>query len=108
MKYTQPKSLTAYKKRGFRDALTNGKLTGICWKPEELGLFFLKLGFHLLITSLDNYSSVLILFRYSLGVCVCVYIYIYILQQYMVVTISFGGLVTDQMQYNLGIAQYLC
>ena len=33
-------------------------------------------------------------------VCVCVYIYTYILQQFIVVTISFGGLVSDLMRYN--------
>ena len=37
-----------------------------------------------------------------------IYIYIYIyIEQYMVVTISLGGLVADQMWYNLKSAQYL-
>ena len=40
-------------------------------------------------------------------VFVYIYIYIYILQKYMVVTISLGGFVSDQMRYNLEGAQYL-
>ena len=36
-----------------------------------------------------------------------VYIYIYIYYNTLVVTISLGGFVADQMQYNLESAQYL-
>ena len=37
-----------------------------------------------------------------------IYVYIYIhMQNCMVVTISLGGFVADQMRYNLGSAQYL-
>ena len=36
-----------------------------------------------------------------------IYMYIYILQQRIVVTISLGGFVADQMRYNLESAQYL-
>ena len=34
-------------------------------------------------------------------------VYIYILQQCLVITISLGGFVADQMWYNLKSAQYL-
>ena len=47
-------------------------------------------------------ATTTVLFNYSSDI----YIYIYT-QQYMVVTISLGGLVENQMQYNLESAQYL-
>ena len=50
------------------------------------------------------FFSIQILFLFD----IYIYIYIYILlQQFMVVTISLGWLVVDQMQYNLVSAQYL-
>ena len=42
-----------------------------------------------------------------LSIYIYIYIYIYILQQCMVVTISLGRFVADQMRYNLESAQYL-
>ena len=38
--------------------------------------------------------------------CVCVCVCVCVLQQYMVVTISFGKLVADQMWYNLNSVQW--
>ena len=35
--------------------------------------------------------------------CVCVCVCVCVLQQFMVITISLGGLVTDQMRYKFGM-----
>ena len=48
-------------------------------------------------------------YRYCIKcVCVCIYIYTHAhTQQYLVVTISLGGFVADQIRYNLDSVQYL-